>query len=148
MIDDLALYDRLAKVMAENPNQYELLGDIDMDLAVVMNRPDGSSFRMLLGFAGINCERVAEIEAGEEASADCWLVGDIEHFQAMFDNITANGKATGEWTLNTVTLMDEKILLKASDPMGWDMFHRFNQTLQEFFDAASSVLTSASSDEA
>ncbi|MCP3937516.1 MAG: hypothetical protein GY708_19350 [Actinomycetia bacterium] len=147
MIDSLTLYDRLAKEMADSPNQYELLGDIDMDLAIVMNRPDGSAFRLMLGFAGINCEKVAEVEAGDEANADCWLVGDLEHFQAMFDNITANGQATGEWTLNTLTLMDERILLRASDPMGWDMFHRFNQTLQEFFDGASSVLSSATSEE-
>ncbi len=145
-VDDVELFDRLAVEMNGDPVHYELLGDIDMDLALVMRRGDQEPFRLLLGFSGITCETVAKINEGDEAGADCWLEGDLEDWEALFAQIVAEGQATGEWTLNTLTIMGQRLQLHASDPMGWDKFHRFNQTLQEFFDAAAGVLTKEGSD--
>lgn len=148
-IDDLALYDQLAAAMNGDPVRYELLGDLEIELAIVMHRPDGDAFRALLGFTGINCSTVAAISEGDEANSDCWLEGDLADWQAMFDHVAESGHAMGEWTLNTLTIMGERIKLQASDPMGWDKFHRFNQTLQEFFDASASMgASTASKDEA
>lgn len=139
-IDSLEFFDRLAGVMNADTSRYELLGDIELDLAVVMHRPDSDAFRVLLGFHGIECETVAAIDAGAEVAAECWIEGDVGDWQDMFDDIVGHGHATGPWTLNTLTIMGDKIQLKAADPMGWDKFHRFNQTLQDFVDAAASVL--------
>jgi hypothetical protein len=33
----------------------------------------------------------------------------------MFDHIAEHGQATGEWTLNTLTIMGERIKLQAAD---------------------------------
>lgn len=139
-VDGIALFDRLAAAMNATPERYEGLGDVNVDLALVMRRSDTAPFRLLLGFRGIRCETVAELAEGEERTADCWLEGDLEHWQAMFADIVANGGAKGEWTLNTLTIFGERLQLHAGDPMGWDKFHRFNQTLQEFFDGAAGVL--------
>jgi hypothetical protein len=138
-IDSIDFFDRLATMMNSDSNRYELLGDIDLELAIVMHRPSGDAFRVLLGFHGIECETVVPIDAGAEEAAECWLQGDLDDWQAMFDNIADDGRATGEWTLNTLTIMGDRIQLKASDPMGWDKFHRFNQTLQDFVDASAKV---------
>ena len=135
-IDSLAFFDDLAVAMTADPERYERLGDIDLDLVVVMRRPGDEPFRVRLTFLGIECTGVNEAEPGEEGTADCWLEGDIGDWQAMIDNIATNGHAVGEWTLNTLTLFGERIALHATDPMGEDRFHRFNQTLQEFVDAA------------
>lgn len=140
-VDDIALFDRLAAEMNANADRYELLGDLDLDLALVMRRYGGEPFRAILGFRGIQCETVATIESGDEAGADCWLEGDLGDWEAMFANIVTNGQATGEWTLNSLTIMGERLALRAGDPVGWDKFHRFNQTLQDFFDAAGAVLS-------
>ncbi len=145
-VDDVGLFDRLAAEMNADPVHYELLGDIDMDLAIVMRRGDQDPFMLLLTFGGITCETVATINEGDEAGADCWLEGNLEDWEALFAHIVAEGQAKGEWTLNTLTIMGERLQLRASDPMGWDKFHRFNQTLQEFFDAAAGVLTKEASD--
>ena len=142
-IDTLAFFDALAAAMASEPEVNERLGDIDLELALVMRRPDGDHFRVRLSFHGITCDAVVEIDPGEERSADCWLEGDIEAWQAMFDNIAEHGHAVGDWTLNTLTLFGERISLHATDPMGEDRFHRFNQTLQEFVDAAARLPASA-----
>lgn len=137
-IDSIELFDQLAEKMNGQPERYELLGDLNIDLALIMRKGD-EAFRLLLGFRDISCETVTEIGPGEEANADCWVEGDLSEWQAMFDDIAANGKAGGEWTLNTLTIMGDRLQLLASDPMGWDKFHRFNQTLQDFFDAASEI---------
>jgi hypothetical protein len=144
-IDTIDFFDRLATMMNGDSGRYELLGDIDLELAVVMHRPSGDAFRVLLGFHGIECETVVPIDEGAETSAECWIQGDLADWRAMFDNIARDGRATGEWTLNTLTIMGDKIQLKASDPMGWDKFHRFNQTLQDFVDASANVLNEEAS---
>ena len=71
-VDDLDLFDRLAAEMNANPSHYELLGDLDLDLVLVMRRADKEPFRVMLGFQGITCETVAVAEEGQEAAADCW----------------------------------------------------------------------------
>ena len=57
----------------------------------------------------------------------------------MFDNVRANGGATGSQTLNSLTLLGDRIALHGDDPMGVDRFHRFNQSVQEFFDGAAAL---------
>lgn len=135
-IDSIAFFDGLASAMAADPERYERLGDVEIDLAIVMRMSDGDHFRVLLSFGGITCDSVSEIDQGAEVAAHCWLEGDIEDWRAMFDNILEHGHAVEQWTLNTLTLFGDRISLHATDPMGEDRFHRFNQTLQEFFDAA------------
>ncbi len=140
-IDSLPFFDHLATLMNDDTARYELLGDLELELAIVMRRTDDDAFRVLLGFDGIECKTVAAIDEGAEARAECWIEGDLDDWRAMFDDIARNGQATGEWTLNTLTIMGDRIRLQATDPMGWDKFHRFNQTLQDFVDAAASQLS-------
>lgn len=142
-IDSIAFYDALAALMVAEPERYERLGDIDLELAVVMNRPDGSAFRARLSFHGITCDGVAEIGDGEEQLANCWLDGSLEDWHAMFDNVAAHGHAVDQWTLNTLTLFGDRIALRSTDPVGEDRFHRFNQTLQEFVDASARLAVDA-----
>lgn len=138
-IDSVAFFDDLSAAMAADSERYERLGDVDLELAIVMRRPDGDAFRVQLSFHGITCDGVATIAAGAERAADCWLEGDLESWQAMVADIAEHGHATGDWTLNTLTLFGERIALAATDPVGEDRFHRFNQTLQEFFDGAARI---------
>jgi hypothetical protein len=134
-VDSVAFFDDLAAAMSADSERYERLGDIDLELALVMRRPEGDHFRVQLSFHGITCDGVAAIDAGAESLADCWLEGDLEDWEAMFATIAEHGHAVEQWTLNTLTLFGDRIRLHAKDPMGEDRFHRFNQTLQDFVDA-------------
>jgi hypothetical protein len=142
-VDSVGLFDDLATAMAGEPERYERLGDVDLELALVMRRPAGEAFRVRLSFHGITCDGVVAIDEGAESQCDCWLDGTVEEWQAMFDNIAANGHAVEGWTLNTLTLFGDRIALHSSDPMGEDRFHRFNQTLQEFVDASARLAVDA-----
>lgn len=138
-VDRVELFDALAAAMGADPERYERLGDIELDLVIRMRREDEADFLVRLGFHGITCDQVAPVEPGAQRAADCWLDGDLAEWEAMFENIASHGHAVDEWTLNTLTLFGERIYLHATDPMGEDRFHRFNQTLQEFFDAAARI---------
>ena len=137
-VDHVTFYASLAAEMNAHPERYEPLGDVDIDLAIII-RLAADAFRVRLLFQGIRCENVTQIGDGDEQTADCWLEGDLEAWQAMFDDIRAHGRATGEHTLNSLTLVGQRVAIRGDDPMGVDRFFRFNQTLQTFFDGAALI---------
>jgi hypothetical protein len=140
-IDDLRTFEPLAKEMNDHPERYEVLGDFDLVLGVIMSRPSGDAFRVRLTFDGIQCVDVSGMEEGDERTTDCWLEGSIDAWTAMFDDIRAHGRATGRQTLNSLTMVGDEICLRGTDVMGVDKFSRFNQSLQEFFDGAARAAT-------
>lgn len=144
--DSIGWFEGLAHWMQTHPERFEHLGDIEMSLALVILGPE-RDFRVRLDFEGIECPGVTEIDQGGERGADCWLVGDAADWAGMWADILAHGHATGEWTLNTLAVFGNRISLHSTDPMGEDRFHRFNQTLQEFFDGAAAVAADRTEDE-
>ncbi len=135
-IDTVGFFDGLAAEMNNHPDQYEILGDLELDIVVVMRRPEGDDFRVRLVFEGISCDGVSSAAEGEEEAADCWLEGDLSAWQTMFDDIFENGKATGRQTVNSLTMIGDDLQVRGADPLGIDKFFRFNQTMQWFFDGA------------
>lgn len=138
-VDTVSFFEGLAAEMNAHPERYEVLGDCDLVLGIMMARDGEDAFRARLTFEGIACLDVSEAEAGDEALADCWLEGPFDAWQAMVDDIVEHGRATGRHTLNSLTLVGESIRLRGSDVMGIDKFSRFNQSLQEFFDGAAAT---------
>jgi len=138
-IDTVQFFDALATEMNAHPEVYEVLGDLDMDLALVMTDEHGD-FRVRLTFDGITCAGVDEIGDGDEFTTSCYLQGPLTEWRAMFADIVEHGHATGWWTINSLTLVGDKIAVHGDDPLGVDLFFRFNQTVQNFLDGASAVL--------
>jgi hypothetical protein len=135
-VDDLRFFEPLAIEMNDHPERYEVLGDLDLVLGVVITRRDGDAFRARLTFEGIRCADVSEMAPGDEATTDCWLEGTVDAWTEMAADIGRNGRATGRQTLNSLTMVGDAIRLRGADVMGVDKFSRFNQSLQEFFDGA------------
>ena len=133
-VDTIELFDGMAKEMNTHPERFTPLGELELDLVCVMRSPRETE-RVRLVFDGLRCRVLASVE-GDERDADCWLDGDVAAWRDMFDDIRAHGAATGGYTLNSLTLLGERIRLGGADPMGVDKFSRFNQSLQEFFDGA------------
>lgn len=134
-IDSIEFFEHLAGLMNDQPERYRLFGEADMDPVLVMRRPDGE-FRVRLHFEELRCDDATEVDAEEAGLGDFRLEGDLDAWQAMFDDITTHGSATGLWTINSLALLGDRIVLAGDDPMGTDKFSRFNQTLQEFLDGA------------
>jgi hypothetical protein len=141
-IDNVGFFDRLAELMNGDPERYRLVGDANMALVIVMHRAEGD-FCVRLDFDGICCDGVAEIDAADVARADFALVGEIADWQAMFDDIATNGRATGLQTINSLALLGDHIACEGADPMGLDKFSRFNQTIQQFLDGSAQLALAA-----
>jgi hypothetical protein len=108
-------------------------------------RSDAGDFGVQLTFEGITCAGVKGIDDGDERTAACWLEGPLEAWQTMFDDIVANGRATGRQTINSLTLLGDDIAVHGDDPLGVDLFFRYNQTVQAFLDGAAVVVGSPAS---
>lgn len=141
-IDTEAFFVNLADELNAHPEQFKVLGDADMVVALVMRKADGD-FAVRIAFEALRVEAVAEIAAGEAQRADYYLDGPYEAWQAMFDDILANGSASGRLTINSLALLGTDIRLRGDDPMGVDKFSRFNQTLQEYLDGAARTAVTA-----
>jgi len=138
-IDTLTFFDDLATAMNGASAAYEVLGDVDMDLGVEMVRPGQGPFRVRLSFRGIQCTQVVALEPDEAWPTDCVLEGPLDAWAAMFADVRANGHATGRQTINSLTLLADRIAARGTDPLGIDKFFRFNQTVQAFLDGAAGV---------
>lgn len=136
-IDSAEFFEALAALMNANPERYRPLGEADMDVVIVMRPTAGKPFAVRLAFEGIRCEHV--VDAEPDSPCEYRLDGPLAAWQAMFDDIVANDRATGLQTINSLALLGDDIALGGNDPMGLDKFSRFNQTLQEFFDGASKL---------
>lgn len=136
-IESVGFFEALAAEMNAHPERFTILGDCDMVAALVMRRGDAEPFAVEIAFAELGCSSVRGVDLDTAKSADFRLDGDLAAWRAMFDDIEANGTATGRQTINSLALLGTDIVCRGEDPMGEDKFSRFNQTLQEYLDGAS-----------
>ena len=93
-------------------------------------------------FDGFDIPEIADVSAApDEADLDFTLVMTEARWREMIENIQSNGHADLHHTLNTIDLESPEELAKGEDYNRRDLFYRFNQTLQDFFDASSSLET-------
>lgn len=134
-VTSLKLYEDLARTMNHQSERCRLLGDADMTVVFAIQTPT-ETLHVQMVFNELSCDAVDLVSADEAHLADFSLVGSSESWSEMFDDIFANGGASGEWTINSLALRGDRISCEGDDPMGLDKFSRFNQTLQDFLDGA------------
>ena len=92
-------------------------------------------------FEAFECVSAREVPASDLPQCDFWLEQEAEGWREMLVNIKANGKADVTHTLNTIDLNRPDGFAKGSDGYKVDLFYRFNQSLQDFFDSSARVET-------
>ena len=97
----------------------------------------------VLSFDGFECSAAAEGDDAALDDVDFYLEMPVEEWRDMVANIAANGGADLHHTLNTLDLDREDGLATSvhGDQVREDLFFRYNQTLQFFFDASALVET-------
>lgn len=92
---------------------------------------------------GLECTSVAKINEDGLGNVDFYLEMDPEEWEEMISNIKENDGADLNWTLNTLDLDRDERLAKSvtGDQYREDLFFRYNQTLQFFFDASARIDT-------
>jgi len=97
----------------------------------------------VLTFEALECSEVVGAKDSDLERADFCLEMPLDDWRAMVRNIAKNGNATLEYTLNTLDLEREEGLCTSrhGDQYREDLFFRYNQTFQFFFDASARVNT-------
>jgi hypothetical protein len=124
-----------------NQERFKKLGFVDAAVGIKV-QPDngGAPAGFVLEFAGYGCKKVTTSAQPAEA-ADFVVEGKYSAWKEMIENIRANGEADLEHTLNVLTLPGVPFKLEAADQLKADLFFRYNQTLQEFFNCAADIET-------
>ena len=97
----------------------------------------------LLAFEGFDCVSASAITEADLESTDFYLDMEPDDWEDMLTNIQENGSADFDYTLNTIDLDSENglALSYTGDQYRQDLFFRYNQTFQYFFDLSSRVET-------
>ena len=94
-----------------------------------------------LTFEAFDCVNVRKIPPAELANIDFYLEAPYETWQEMLDNIKEHGKADLQHTLNTIDFLEPEGFAKSDDQSRKDLFYRYLQTFQAFFNASAEVET-------
>jgi hypothetical protein len=72
---------------------------------------------------------------------DFWMEQPYDAWKDMLENIKKNGHADLSHTLNTIDLSIPEGLARSQDGYRRDAFYRFNQSIQDFFNASAKIDT-------
>jgi hypothetical protein len=97
----------------------------------------------LVTFEGNECTRADEVTERDLDAADFYLEMEPERWREMIENIKTFGHADLHHTLNTLDLDREGGISRSAhgDQYREDLFFRYNQTFQYFFDASARIDT-------
>jgi hypothetical protein len=87
------------------------------------------------------CTNVREAGENDLRDMDFWLEQPWDKWQEMLENIKSNGAADLSHTLNTIDLSMPESLARSHDGYRRDAFYRFNQSIQDFFNASAKIET-------
>jgi hypothetical protein len=95
----------------------------------------------VLTFEGFEVTKVEEVAGPEGLDLDFTLVMPPAQWREMIENIQEHGRAELQHTLNSIDLATPEEFAKADDYYRRDLFYRYNQSFQHFFDASSKIET-------
>jgi hypothetical protein len=97
----------------------------------------------LMVFEGLECADIRPAGEDEMSEADFIIEMPLALWKEMVANVQENGKADLDHTLNSIDLQQEESIAysPADDQYRQDLFYRYNQNFQDFFDASSRVET-------
>jgi len=139
----IEFFAELRERVNADPDRFRRLGTVDMTLVVKIDYSDMSECYEVV-FSGYRCVSVRKLpSAASIARGSIVVSGPYAAWREMVDNILANGQADLEHSLNTLTLLDTPMRVDADNQLDTDLFYRYQQNLQEFFDGAGQSTRSA-----
>ena len=104
-------------------------------------RVDGENY--LIVFEGLTCGDIRSATDAEMQDCDFVIEMPFEIWKAMVKSIQDNGRADLNYTLNSIDLQQEQSIATSpiDDQYRQDLFYRYNQNFQDFFNASARVPT-------
>lgn len=94
-------------------------------------------------FEGLKCADIRVAGAGEMQACDFIIEMPANLWQEMVANVQEHGRADGTYTLNSIDLQQDQSIAYSpvDDQYKQDLFYRYNQNFQDFFNASARVAT-------
>ena len=140
-------FRRLGHCMAAQREKYRKLGAVELTLVPRITFPDGHAETFSVEFEGDHCRAVEQLDDVRSAQGRHPLIleGDYGAWKEMIENIHVHGHADVQHRLDHLTQPEWSLRVVAADgaegQLDVDRFHRYSETLQEFFDESSRIET-------
>lgn len=127
-------FEALAAEMEADRAVHQRIGEIDTTCVFSVLDAPGGDFHVKLRFEELSLVEITPLAVldpehpGEDV--DFVLEGDWLDWREMIEHIRPTGRADREHTLNYLSLPGVPLRCWSPDPLGRDMFFRFNQSLQ------------------
>lgn len=136
----LEWFQALSERAAANRDEFRRLGYFDANVGVKIAANGAGTRGFLLEFAGYSVCAVRDVDDPVPLS-DFTIEGSLDAWTDMVRNIQENGEPDLNHTLNRLTMAGVPMRVVAKDQLEIDLFYRFNQSLQAFFNEAAAVPT-------
>ena len=134
-----AWFEALGQRTKEDREKFRVLGYVDADVGIKIDGNGAGTHSYLLEFRDYGVRAVSERDSLDDA--DFTLEGSLEAWTDMVRNIATNGEADVDHSLNRLTMAGTPLRVVATDQLKTDIFFRFNQSFQAYFNEAAYVPT-------
>jgi hypothetical protein len=136
-----AWFEALAAQMREDPIPFKELGAMDCTMVVQVDDADQQEF-FEVSFKSYAVDSIRRLDSVEDANPVHFrITAPLEVWRDMIDNIERNGEPDLTHTLNFLTFPDDPMVVDGPDQLETDVFYRYNQSLQLFFNGAAEMAT-------
>ena len=131
----LAWFEELRRLVNDDPS-YRQYGTVDAAMGVKVGEEV-----FVVAFEAFECTSVRSGNEYDLINVDFFIEMEPGAWRAMLENIKANGGAEAGQTLVSLDMLNEISNNATGDQLRADMFFRYNQSLQHFFDLSASLNT-------
>ena len=128
-------FEALQSLVNEDPT-YRQFGTVDAVMGVKL---DDSVY--IISFEAFQCTGVRLGDDYDLINTDFFLEMSPDAWRAMLESIKSNGGAEAGQTLVSLDMLNEISNNATGDQLRADMFFRYNQSLQHFFDLSANLNT-------
>lgn len=140
MFPSVEWFEALGAHVAEDREKFRRLGYFDADVGIKINANGAGSRGYVIGFQDYGVKGVRAVDDPVK-SADFTIEGSLDGWSEMIRNIREHGEPDLGHTLNRLTMAGVPLKVVAGDQLKTDIFYRFNQSIQAFFNEAAAVPT-------
>ena len=139
----LEWFQELVRLMNDNDVPYRRLGYADVNWSIEMqpSEPHQPTHLFVFEFEEYGCKSVKVCDPGSQPQVGFTMRATLGAWEEMIRNIQENKGPDLQHTLNYLTLPDDPIYIDAPDFLSRDLFARYGQTFQLFFNGAIHVPT-------
>ena len=128
-------FEALQKLVNDDP-AYRRIGTVDAAMGVKV-----ADEVFVVTFEAFECRSVRAGNEYDLINVDFFIEMEPDAWRTMLENIKANGAAEAGQTLVSLDMLHEISTNATGDQLRADMFFRYNQSLQHFFDLSANLNT-------